>query len=367
MDAPQAISTDAPQTQPLSTDAHQAQPLSMDAHQAQAQPKTIQVKFPSIDNLNPKSTRVWAGEGAEANNHFWYVQEKLDGSQFTFVLNPEYNPEDPKSPQLLFYNKGGAINPTNKIFLKAMNMLNVLAKTGVISRQYVYHGEAICATNHGVVKYERMPKYYVVLYDLTTLDGKYQHPAVVDTEARRLGLEAAPVLYLNFDCSISPYEVCQRLVDEIAAGKIKSLLGGTPEGVVLKHESFVSRGKTVATKLKLVTPAFRESHAMKQHKEQATPASSIEEIGKAYSLDARFQKSYQHLRDAGKIKHVMEDALKIKEELDDDLERECRDEIMMYLWAELAPYVKRACRTGFDEWYKNKLAALAPSEIPKPE
>jgi hypothetical protein len=350
MDAPQTLSMDAPQIQP--------QPQI----QTQLQPKTPQVKFPSIDNLNPKSTRVWAGEGPEANNHLWYVQEKLDGSQFTFVLNPDYNPEDPKSPQLLFYNKGGAINPTNKIFLKAMNMLNVLAKTGRMSSQYVYHGEAICSTNHGVVKYERVPKYYVVLYDLTTLDGKYQHPATMKAEATRLGLEAAPVLYFNFDRSISPYEVCQRLVDEIAAGKIKSMLGGTPEGVVLKHESFVSRGKTVATKLKLVTPAFRESHAMKQHKEQATPASSIEEIGKAYSLEARFHKSYQHLRDAGKLKHVMEDVIKIKEELDDDLERECRDEIMMYLWAELAPYVKRACRTGFDDWYKNKLEALNAAE-----
>lgn len=335
--------------------------------QTQLQPKTPQVKFPSIDNLNPKSTRVWAGEGPEANNHLWYVQEKLDGSQFTFVLNPDYNSEDPKSQQLLFYNKCGAINPTNKIFLKAMNMLNVLAKTGRMSSQYVYHGEAICSTNHGVVKYERVPKYYVVLYDLTTLDGKYQHPTTVKAEARRLGLESAHVLYLNFDRSISPYEVCQRLVDEIAAGKIKSMLGGTPEGVVLKHESFVSRGKTVATKLKLVTPAFRESHAMKQHKEQATPASSIEEIGKAYSLEARFHKSYQHLRDAGKLKHVMEDVIKIKEELDDDLERECRDEIMMYLWAELAPYVKRACRTGFDDWYKRYLETLNAAEKVEPK
>lgn len=317
--------------------------------------KSQNVKFPSIDNLNPKSTRTWGGSGDENENHLWYVQEKLDGSQISFVTNLKYDASDPKSERLLFYNKGGAISPTNKIFLRTMNMLTVLASRVAFDPQYVYHGEAIGTVNHGVVKYGRVPKYYVVLYDLATLDGKYLHHEKLKAEADRLGLEVAPVLFQNKEPAISPYEVCQRLVDEITAGKIPSLLGGTPEGVVLKHHAFFSKGKHVATKLKLVTPAFRESHAMKQHKEQVTPASCIEEIGKSYSLEPRFHKAYQHMRDAGKLKHTMDDVLKIKEELDDDLERECRDEIMMYLWAELAPYVKRACRTGFDEWYKRQL------------
>ena len=114
----------------------------------------------------------------------------------------------------------------------------------------------------------------------------------------------------------------------------------------------------------MVTPEFKESHAMKQTKgERPTPESSVAEVGKSFSTPARFHKAVQHLRDAGKLKNTPEDLYKLKEELDDDLEREARDEIMMYLWAELAPYVKRACRTNFDEWYKEHLEQMSRQDV----
>ena len=320
-----------------------------------------QVKYPSIDNLSMNSSRSWAGDApGEEGNVNWYIEEKIDGSQLTFRLRHEgdadYNAE---APSLLFFNKGGNVGSTSKVFVKAINLLNTVCDR--FNPSYVYHGEAVCSTQHNVVKYVRPPKYYFILYDIGTPSGLLD-PIQKRDEGQRVGLEVVPTLYLNRVGHVSPYQKCQSLIDDIRYERLTSILGGPPEGIVLKHHAFVYRGKTTATKLKLVTPDFRESHAMKQHKEQATPETAITAVGQAYSLPARFHKAYQHLRDAGKLKGDDVDFFRIKEELDNDLEREAREEVTAYLWAELAPYVKRACRTGFDEWYKQKLAEPKPSD-----
>lgn len=343
-----------------------------------AKPETHAVgsyKYPSIDNLSLTSTRVW-GDEEHPSNANWYIQEKIDGSQLTIIVNPEYNEADSKSQPLLFYNKGGLISYTNKVFLKAINMLTHLAKSSDPSikkfdPKLAYHGEAVCSTQHNVAKYEHVPRYYFIVYDITTIDGAYLDPREVEYQARvRLGLEVVPLLAINSNPKISPYAICKDLVGRMMEGTIKSILGGAAEGIVLKHNTFIDKkGKTVATKLKFVTPAFRESHAMKNHREKATPETAVQEVGKAYSIPARFHKAVQHLRDADKLKFDMTDVIKLKEELDDDLEREVMTEVMTYLWAELAPHVKRACRVGFDDWYRdhlghNKEAATMKSSAP---
>lgn len=313
----------------------------------------LTVKYPSIDNVKLNSSRSWKGDSpGEENNHRWYIEEKVDGSQLSFVVSDEDQPT--------FYNKGSTINPTNKVFVKTINMITTLATRKIFNPTYVYHGEAVCSSRHNVVQYERYPKYYFILFDIQTSTGLLD-PDEKRAEAERIGLEVIPTLIWNTDPERSPYTVCQEFIDNIVAGKITSILGGRPEGIVLKHHNFISRGKAVATKLKMVTPEFKESHAMKQTKgERPTPESAVAEVGKSFSTPARFHKAVQHLRDAGKLKDTPEDLYKLKEELDDDLEREARDEIMMYLWAELAPYVKRACRTNFDEWYKEYLEQMSP-------
>lgn len=313
------------------------------------------VKYPSIDSLNPNSNRSWE------ENPGWYIQEKIDGSQMSFCLNPLFSPlVENKELPLMFFNKGTSIKPENQVFVKAINLLCVWARKNweLLNTEplntFVWHGEAVCSSRHNVVPYERAPHYYFILYDIDTPDG-LMNCIALEANAKLVGLEAVPTLVYNSDPHRSPYQTAQELVEQIAAGKITSILGGRPEGVVLKHPKFVAKGKTVATKLKLVTSEFKEAHGMKQNRERATPDTAIEEVGKAFSLPARYHKALQHLRDTGKLKGTMEDVVKIKTELDEDLEREHREEIMMYLYAELAQHVKRAARTGFDDWYRTQI------------
>lgn len=335
----------------------------MDKPTAPATHVVSSYKYPSIDTLNLTSKRVWGDAGCPTNAN-WYVQEKIDGSQLTVIANTDYTFIDSKSQPLLFYNKGGLVSYTNKIFLPAMGMLSDLARSAEAKHAFnpdlAYHGEAVCTRRHNVIKYDRTPRFYFIMYDITKADGTYLSPAEMRSEAVRIGLETVPMLTpVNMDPKVSPYQTCQELINGIVAGTIKSSLGGVPEGVVLKHHAFLSdKGKTVATKLKYVTPAFREAHEIKNKREQATPDSAVQNVGAAYSLPARYHKAVQHMRDAGKLKYGEIDLVKLKEELDDDLERECNHEVMAYLWAELAPHVKRASRTSFDEWYKGYLAAL---------
>lgn len=54
--------------------------------------------------------------------------------------------------------------------------------------------------------------------------------------------------------------MCTKLMDQIESGEIQSCLGGTLEGIVLKHHAFKQNNKITATKLKYVTDKFKERH-----------------------------------------------------------------------------------------------------------
>ena len=218
----------------------------------------LPVKYPSIDNVKVNSLRSWKGDSpgealshsleqssrerdracvsTEENNHRWYIEEKVDGSQLSFVVSDEGQPT--------FYNKGSTINPTNKVFVKTINMITTLASKKIFNPTYVYHGEAVCSSRHNVVQYERYPKYYFILFDIQTSTGLL-YPNEKRIEAERIGLEVVPTFIWNTDPERSPYTVCQEFLDNIVAGKVTSILGGRPEGIVLKHHNFISRGKAV--------------------------------------------------------------------------------------------------------------------------
>ena len=124
----------------------------------------LPVKYPSIGDVKVNSSRSWKGDvSGEENNHRWYIEEKVDGSQLSFVVSEELT--------VTFYNKGSTINPTNKVFLKTINMITTLASKKIFNSTYVYHGEAVCSSRHNVVQYERYPKYYFILFDIQTPSG----------------------------------------------------------------------------------------------------------------------------------------------------------------------------------------------------
>jgi hypothetical protein len=106
------------------------------------------VPYPSIDTINSIKNRRW---NDEENNHKFYIEEKIDGSQLTFLLN--------ENNSLDFYNKNTKIKDNSNVFYKAICMLrHKYDDKGLLNKNLIYHGEAVCNLKHNVVRYERTPK-----------------------------------------------------------------------------------------------------------------------------------------------------------------------------------------------------------------
>lgn len=245
------------------------------------------------------------------SNRSWYIQEKIDGSQFSFRVMP--------NGQLLFYNKHkqrtlDAKTPgirvhvnidwfkltidcrmnmipivvEKEIFVQAMRAIQELHKTRPLSHNYTYHGEAIERPKHNVVSYARTPKHFVMVYDIQDEFGDFLWPHEIEKECKRVDLECVAVLYHNETRSFSsenvnvkksivgnlqsqlqdkkaivtPQDIVPHLVSCIANGHLNSCLGSdtkyvAPEGMVVKHPTFRTGRKngteTVALKQKFVT------------------------------------------------------------------------------------------------------------------
>jgi hypothetical protein len=298
-------------------------------------------KYPSIEYYK-NSKRDWK----TGNNWKWHIEEKLDGSQLSFTVDIENN--------FNFYCKGSLIKETNKTFLKSMNLLKLNLKN--CNPNFIYHGEAICNLQHNVVKYLRIPKNYFVLYDIYDYVNKcWLNLDFVSKIGNELGLETVQILFKNENPDNDPFTVCKQLLHQISIGNIDSMLGpGELEGIILKHHSFIGRNGISATKLKMVSDKFKETHGTPLNKEKPTIETALESLAQIYNNTNRFQKAFQHVRDQEQLKGNDSDLFKIKEEFDNDLEKECSQEIKEYLWAELAPFVKRICRKDLDTWWNNK-------------
>lgn len=301
------------------------------------------VPYPSIETVDSISNRNWK------DSYNFYIEEKIDGSQLTFLLN--------ENGTLDFYNKNTKIKPGSNTFEKALTMLKfAFDNKNLLNNNLIYYGEAVCNLKHNVVTYDRTPKHYFILYDIYNISEKrYMSPEFKQEEAKRLGLECVPILYYNDDINCNAVEKCQALIKDIEENRLVSCLGGIPEGVVLKHHAFNKDGKIVATKKKMVTDKFKERHNNKQEKMVYSADDFIKRLGLSFATHARFHKAVQHLCEKdiiNKDKLVNNDIHKVTEELNNDFDKEYRDELMLLLYIELSPHIKKYAREGLGAWFR---------------
>lgn len=305
--------------------------------------------YPSISTLDVKSTRSWLDD----DNYKYYIEEKIDGSQLSIVID--------KTGNLLFYNKN-KIAQMNSSFEKSITMLTFKYNNkNILNSNYTYHGESVCRVKHNVCVYEKTPKNYFILYDIfDNITKEYISSEAKNLEAKRVGFDIVPILYYNMNSNQNPYDICDELIKQIEFGKIKSCLGGTIEGIVLKHHAFSKKGKLVATKLKLVTTNFKERHIVKQSKIELSADDFLIFLGQSFCTEARFHKAYQHLVENKTINpnlHKNNDKDKIISELNSDFDKEYKDELKELLYTEFSPLLKKLAREGAGNWFtKNYLS-----------
>ena len=295
-------------------------------------------------------TRVWSYPSVYAIGHAAIgelfdgdvvVEEKVDGSQFSFMV---------KNGELSCRSKGKqlVIDAPEKMFERAV--ATAFALRDELRNGWIYRGEYLEKPKHNTLAYARIPRQHVILYDVETAPSAFLSPDEKFQEADRLGLECVPVMH------VGPIESADMIRALMAS---ESCLGGTPpEGLVVKNYARFGKDKKVLMG-KYVTEAFKEVHGKEWKSANPTRTDIIQQLIGRYKTEARWAKAVQHLREAGALEGSPRDIGPLMKEVPADVLKECRDEIMESLFRYAWPQIQRGIVSQLPEWYKQRLLESA--------
>lgn len=265
------------------------------------------------------------------------VQEKVDGSQFSFgVFGGELRCRS-KGQQLV-------IDAPEKMFTLGVETAKALADT--LHDGWTYRGEFFQKPKHNTLAYSRIPAQHVILFDINDGHESYLPYYAVVAEAQRLGLEVVPRV---FEGSVSTTEQFKEYLER------ESILGGTKiEGVVAKRYDVFGPDKKCLF-AKYVCDGFKELNSKEFRKSNPTRGDIVQGLIERYKTEPRWLKAVQHLREAGQIADSPADIGALMKEVQADIDKECRDEIAEALLRWALPQIKRASCSGLPQWYKDRL------------
>jgi len=297
--------------------------------------------YPSIHNLGHRAI-------ADLLNEDCLVEEKVDGSQFSFGV---FEVQEGDGLDLRIRSKGAVMNidAPEKMFTKATETVKSLQHK--LTLGWTYRGEYLAKPKHNTLAYDRVPQGNIILFDINTgLETYLSHEEKL-LEAARLGLECVPLLYQGRIKDIQAFR--QFLMHN-------SVLGGQKiEGVVVKPVGYNLWGKDKKCLMgKFVSEAFKEVHAHAWRSSNPTQGDILSILQADYGTQTRWQKAVQHLRESGKIEDDPRDIGLLMREVPIDIERECEEEIKKRLFEWAWPLLRRMVTRGLPEWYKDSLLKL---------
>jgi hypothetical protein len=277
------------------------------------------------------------------------IQEKIDGSNFTFGRTNDGKLFCLSRNQVLNLDEDCGMFQTAVDYVKSID--------DKIPPATMFRCEYLRTPTHNVIKYDRVPLNHLVLFEaeqqniygdwiLTGCSGEL----ILIEWARRLDIE--PVRFF-FRGMLEPQNVLS--VFEDCMGH-ESQLGGTkPEGIVIKNPSAFTDSGDIC-RAKLVRQEFKEimAHNKKNPSDGGDPSS----LGHRFGGEPRWRKAIQHLRDEGRLKEGPEDIGPLMKEIQRDVEVECIDEIKEALWKRYKKDILNGACHGFVEWYKKEIGLL---------
>jgi len=207
---------------------------------------------------------------------------------------------------------------------------------------WVYRGEYLEKPHHNTLKYDRIPKQHIILYDIQDGIESYLGWREVVSEAERLGLETVPVLDKDYVSG----ELDKLLERE-------SCLGGTTiEGVVLKNyyrfgiDKHCLMGKYVSKK-------FQELHQKTWNK--SAKKDLVLELAEELRTEARWEKTVQSFREKGELTGEAKDIGPLLKALNENILEEesdyIKEKIFKWVWKKLSHQLVK----GFPDWYKKRI------------
>lgn len=269
------------------------------------------------------------------------IEEKIDGSQFSMAV---------VDGELLCRSKGQQliIDAPEKMFELAVETAKRLSRELIPG--WIYRCEYLQKPKHNTVKYNRVPRNNLIVFDIQTGLEEYLSPEQKLIESNRLDLECVPMIESG---TVNNLETFNSYLE------IESILGGSKvEGVVVKNYAMMTVEKKAAMG-KYVSEAFKEVHATEWRKNNPTGKDIAQVLIERYRTEARWMKAIQHLSEAGKIEGSPRDIGSLIKEVPEDVLKECEQEIKEVLFLHYWPQIKRAVTAGLPEWYKQYLAASA--------
>jgi len=274
------------------------------------------------------------------------VEEKVDGSQISFVLRPD--------GELYIKSKRQMIHVESPEKMFAAGVDEILARKHLLTHNFVYRGEYLKGPKHNVLKYDRIPEGHIIIFDVEISPNRFMSWAEKYDEAKRIGLECVPI---HFTGRISGHEQFQELL------KMESCLGGVKvEGLVSKNYARFGRDDKVLM-AKYVSEAFKETHNKAWKASNPGRTDIIQGIIEGLRTDARWQKALQHLAEEGKLTHTPKDIGLLIKEAKDDIVKEEMEQIKDLLWKHFSGKILRGATAGLPEWYKEKLVERQFGEV----
>jgi hypothetical protein len=268
------------------------------------------------------------------------IEEKVDGSQFSFgVFGGEIRVRS-KGKQM-------EVDAPEKMFALAVDY--VKSSVSFLKDGWTYRGEFLAKPKHNTLAYSRVPKNNIIIFDINTGHEEYLSYDEKASEAERIGLECVPLLG---SARLETFEQLKTFLET------DSVLGGQKvEGVVLKPIQYDVFGKDKKVLLaKYVSEAFKEIHNKEWKASNPNGLDIIAIIGESLRTDARWEKAVQHLKDNGVIEGSPRDIGKLIKEVQQDIDKECREYVAGELLKWAMPKVTRLALRGLPEWYKEKIA-----------
>lgn len=295
-------------------------------------------------NKLPSYPKIYAIGHAAINEIFKspvIVQEKIDGSQFSFgIINRE----------LLFRSKGAIIIPETppKMFAEAVE--HIQSVSDKLIPNMVYRGEVLQKAKHNTLAYDRVPENHIVLFDID--DGLQNFLSYGDVVREAKNLQIEPVRQITYGL-IDSYEIFSEFLEEV------SQLGGQKiEGIVVKNYNIFTTDKTVAMG-KFVSERFKEVHNSEWKLRNPTKKDIVSQIIENLHSEARWEKAIQHLAEREELDNSPRDIGTLMKEVSQDILSEEADNIKEQLFKHAWKDISRGVTKGLPEWYKERLARSA--------
>lgn len=288
------------------------------------------------------------------------VQEKYDGSQFSFRWD-EAGALHARSKGKVQYDDGEAgIGMVDKMFLPAV--LHLL-RIGPQSSHWVFRAETITKRKHNTLEYDRVPDGFLVLFGVESINEFGEVESFEDLNVINWGITLGTDIATQITALVGSEVTMDRIEGWL---KQESSLGGpTIEGVVLKNFAKTDVRTGQPKMGKFVSEKFKETHKVAWKAKHPTIDGVVQQIHDALNTEARFEKTVQHLEEAGALTGELKDIGRLMQEVKRDILEEEIDYIANLALALLLPKVKRGLGSGLPEWYKRKLAeeGMAPKGL----